>query len=482
MTNKTYQNFLDNLGLRESGGDGGYLAENTLHYIGKYQMSEGALEDAGYYTSVGDITPGVNDWVGTWTGKDGIFSKSDYLNSSTAQENSIRAYQKATWSYIAEAGLDKYAGKVINGITITESSLLAGYHLVGLGYGTNLGLKDFLQSNGSVDPVDPYGTPISEYLLLFGGYYVPAEIKEISFNVIAGDSENNIIVSTASDDILKGLGGHDNFIFDLNSGHDTITDFGGVSNFWDYGFDVPEHDTLRFSGAGLTADKMLLTYDGDNSFITFEGVPNLSVTLENFDFINLDNLPNGLHNILFNGQSESYNYSLIDNYSNSDQTLDSIDVVNDHTTNLAQVWNANTVTFLNEIDNVTNGLDNSADVINGMGGNDTIFGKSGNDILRGQEGNDILNGGIGADILSGGEGNDIFVYSNPIDSTATSFDLITDFVSGTDKIDLSALNLDFAGLNINFDGANTIVENAASGLMIELQGNVNLVQNDFIFN
>ncbi|MHC5732359.1 MAG: calcium-binding protein, partial [Nostoc sp.] len=82
------------------------------------------------------------------------------------------------------------------------------------------------------------------------------------------------------------------------------------------------------------------------------------------------------------------------------------------------IFNKNTVTFLNDLNNNVNGFDNSADVINGQGGDDRIDGKSGNDLLRGATGNDTLVGGAGNDILiggtgsnnlSGGAGNDIFL-------------------------------------------------------------------------
>src|SRR4029079_10693213 len=53
-------------------------------------------------------------------------------------------------------------------------------------------------------------------------------------------------------------------------------------------------------------------------------------------------------------------------------------------------------------------------------------------------------GGTGADQLMGGAGNDIFVYSTVADSpfspTARSYDVITNFQPGIDKIDLTPLN------------------------------------------
>ncbi|RUM59563.1 MAG: LysM domain-containing protein, partial [Persephonella sp.] len=47
MEKKNYKDFLRALGYRESGGR--YNIENSYGYLGKYQMGESALKDAGYY-------------------------------------------------------------------------------------------------------------------------------------------------------------------------------------------------------------------------------------------------------------------------------------------------------------------------------------------------------------------------------------------------------------------------------------------------
>ncbi|WP_375214425.1 M10 family metallopeptidase C-terminal domain-containing protein, partial [Aquabacterium sp.] len=63
----------------------------------------------------------------------------------------------------------------------------------------------------------------------------------------------------------------------------------------------------------------------------------------------------------------------------------------------------------------------------------TVWGTSGRDTLTGTAGDDIFVGGTGADTLTGGAGRDIFVYRTLRDG----IDQITDFVPGTDRIDLS---------------------------------------------
>ncbi|MFM6845204.1 MAG: M10 family metallopeptidase C-terminal domain-containing protein, partial [Dolichospermum sp.] len=82
----------------------------------------------------------------------------------------------------------------------------------------------------------------------------------------------------------------------------------------------------------------------------------------------------------------------------------------------------------------------------GGAGNDTLTGGTGNDTLTGGAGNDSLIGGAGSDNLTGGAGNDIFRYTALTDSNAgtltgenLTFDTITDFTKGQDKIDVTGL-------------------------------------------
>ncbi|XWK89371.1 MAG: hypothetical protein U7127_04705 [Phormidium sp.] len=155
-------------------------------------------------------------------------------------------------------------------------------------------------------------------------------------------------------------------------------------------------DELVFKGADLVAKNLLLTQVGADLEVSFEGVDDTKVILKDFALENLENLPipGGQHgqvgNIVFDGDT---------------QLQDSIDVFDADSTQ-DQIWNLNTVTFLNDLNNDVGGFANSNDIINGQGGNDTIRALSGDDIVRGGDGDDILRGGVGADILIGNAGND----------------------------------------------------------------------------
>lgn len=61
-------------------------------------------------------------------------------------------------------------------------------------------------------------------------------------------------------------------------------------------------------------------------------------------------------------------------------------------------------------------------------------GGAGVDRIDGRGGNDTLNGGAGRDKLTGGLGNDVFVFAKPTEGG----DQISDFTSGSDKLQLSA--------------------------------------------
>jgi Ca2+-binding RTX toxin-like protein len=71
-----------------------------------------------------------------------------------------------------------------------------------------------------------------------------------------------------------------------------------------------------------------------------------------------------------------------------------------------------------------------------------LFGGAGGDVLIGGDGADQLYGAGSSDSLTGAAGADVFRYDSTSDSTASASDLIGDFLSGTDKVDLSRIDAD----------------------------------------
>jgi VCBS repeat-containing protein len=78
----------------------------------------------------------------------------------------------------------------------------------------------------------------------------------------------------------------------------------------------------------------------------------------------------------------------------------------------------------------------SADSLVAGAGDDSLSGGAGNDTLSGGAGNDTLSGGAGNDSLIGGVGEDWFRFDTAL--ATAGVDAVADFVTGTDKIVLSA--------------------------------------------
>ena len=145
---------------------------------------------------------------------------------------------------------------------------------------------------------------------------------------------------------------------------------------------------------------------------------------------------------------------------------------------------ANTMNGTPENDTL-NGL-GGADTLNGLGGNDILVGGNGADIMLGGVGSDnvdggaaadSLNGGLGADVMKGGAGRDLFVFQTKEDfGTLAARDLISDFKSAEDRIDLRGIDanssvtgdqafqfLSQAGAAFTGAGQVRFVQDAASG-------------------
>lgn len=250
-----------------------------------------------------------------------------------------------------------------------------------------------------------------------------ALIGSASNDILTGGDGSENITGKKGNDTLTGGGERDMFTVRLGDGTDTITDFGGVGTGSRASADVTAQiDTLKFKGAGLTARNMLLTQDESDLLFTFEGVEETAVILQDFAIENLDNfrMATGasvdIGNVVFDGQTAFQ---------------DSFDVFNANRQS-SSIFNKNSVTFLNDLDNNTSGFDNSNDVINGQGGNDLLEGLSGDDLLRGGTGNDTLIGDFGRDTLIGGSGSDLFLFA-----PRAGIDTIADFTESEDIIGLS---------------------------------------------
>lgn len=135
---KTYLGFKDALGFKESRGN--YFSVNDFGYLGKYQFGIETLELIGIYTP------------------------NQFLYNPELQEKAFMANTSRN-KWILRKDIDRFVGKKINGIEITESGILAAAHLAGPG-----SVKKYLRSFGRNGFSDAYGTSISNYMKNFSGY------------------------------------------------------------------------------------------------------------------------------------------------------------------------------------------------------------------------------------------------------------------------------------------------------------------------
>jgi Ca2+-binding RTX toxin-like protein len=215
-------------------------------------------------------------------------------------------------------------------------------------------------------------------------------IGEDAFTGI-GNALNNIITGGAGDDELSGGDGHDSL-------------YGGLGDDSLYGEDG--HDLLDGGGG---ADSM----DG--------GAGNDGFLVDNSGDIVSEAADEGIDQV----------YSTI-----ADYTLP------DNVENLSFSLGAAVHGVGNALGNIIYG-GSGADLLEGAGGDDELRGGMGGDTLEGGDGDDLLVGGSGVDILNGGAGADTFRFASYESGTGAAADLIEDFASGEDVIDLAQIDANF---------------------------------------
>ena len=135
---KSYLGFKEALGFKESRGD--YHIVNNYGYMGKYQFSGATLRMMGFKNT------------------------ENFLYDTQQQEAAFLAYTSLN-KWVLRKDIERYAGKTIGGVKVTESGILAAAHLAGPG-----NVKKFLRSSGENRFEDANGTSIRYYLRMFSGY------------------------------------------------------------------------------------------------------------------------------------------------------------------------------------------------------------------------------------------------------------------------------------------------------------------------
>ncbi len=137
---KTFVGFREAIAFRESRGRLSLV--NSFGYMGKYQFGKSTLRSVG------------------------IYDFNTFLHNAEWQDKAFTALiAKNKW--ILRKEIAKYRGRVINGVEITESGILAAAHLGGAG-----SVRKYLRSNGRSGFKDGFGTSLRSYIKKFGGYDV----------------------------------------------------------------------------------------------------------------------------------------------------------------------------------------------------------------------------------------------------------------------------------------------------------------------
>lgn len=138
FTAKYFIGFKEAIAHKESQGK--YHKINTLGYLGKYQFGMETLKSIG-----------IND-------------SEAFIKSPKLQEKAFVVLLSKN-KYELQDYISNFEGKVIDGVKITESGILAAAHLGGAG-----SVKRFLDSNGEKKCKDEYGASVKSYMRDFGGF------------------------------------------------------------------------------------------------------------------------------------------------------------------------------------------------------------------------------------------------------------------------------------------------------------------------
>lgn len=288
-----------------------------------------------------------------------------------------------------------------------------------------------------------------------------------------GSGNDTVIFKTA---FLTGPTGGD--VLDGGAGTDTIaindttpvyTAVNAAKNF----------EVLQLNTTGGTVDRALLTTI--DSFAT--GAGNISANFNNSlatTTYSIDNSGSNTGTVTIANKTGELtaNVTVSTGTATTAATLNALTVTGVSTLNLTSAGSAaNTITTVTSADNSVFNIKGSTALtmtlaagtavgskIDGSAftGKLTANGSTFNDILIGGSAGDVLNGGKGTDTLTGGAGADTFSFTatagaSSHGATFGTFDTITDFVVGTDK-------LQFAGVNDIVSGQQAAVQAAVTAL------------------
>ncbi len=445
----------------------------------------GASEDFGFVgTMANDST------ITTGDGKDIINVQGFNIDISTAGGDDVitaAGDQDSVISVDSGSGDDTISLNSLNLSGINHIHGDSGYDTV-LVSGTEPlpASDDFLQAFDSIEHLNLRGAGADE--IEFGANAADSGIQKVTLglgddtltlgadydaqglDVILGIGSQTVDASASAADLtVKSL--------DYNLDGDTLAGGSGTNTIEIYSTGEQTTDTDLSNVTGF--DTVNLNYDGESAS-TYSKIVTGDDTVADGETLSVNaKLDTGLYpndNLVFDGSAETDGSFIVTSEIRSDIT----------------------------------GGDNDDTIITG-GWDDTVDGGDGDDTIVVGQAPDTVTGGKGADTIDLTETSsheDTIVYEHG-DSTAASKDVVTGFVSGEDKIDLSALDTGTVTFNGNeetlFDATNTFVDsgdtqaayatqeqevyvdengdgewNHADELIVNLDGTESLQQADFV--
>jgi Ca2+-binding RTX toxin-like protein len=284
---------------------------------------------------------------------------------------------------------------------------------------------------------------------------------------LTGSNLNDSLTGSTGNNTLSGLGGNDTI--NGGDGNDTLTGGAGADSLiGGNGNDTiilnvvvgTSSDSARVALTGAANDKGQDTLSGFN--LTSDTIKVVATNVTSF--------VHGTDTAVGTALSNSTNTGAVGDFTTSTGLIELNQTTNANWNDVGDI----AVTFITPSTTLTeaNFEARLQYVLTGTTGNNTLTGGkladvlsggSGNDSLSGGDGIDTLVGGTGKDTLVGGTGNDIFDFNALSDTgiTSSTWDVISDFVRGQDKIDLSTLDANTATTtNDAFNG--TLIASTAS--------------------
>ncbi|QJW83670.1 calcium-binding protein [Ramlibacter terrae] len=272
-------------------------------------------------------------------------------------------------------------------------------------------------------------------------------------NVLTGNSGANVLNGGTGADVMRGEGGNDTYVVDnAKDNVDGETSGEGVDTVqssitWSLATDAYlENLTLTGSAAiNATGNGLANVLTGNTGANVLDGGTGADTMAggTGSDTYYVDNAKDGI-----TGESSASSGGVDKVFSSV-----SFSLAGDYVEQLA-------LTGTSSINATGNGMAN------------LLTGNSGKNVLLGDAGNDTLQGGAGADSMTGGAGAERFAYMAAADSTTSARDVITDFLRGTDKIDLSQFdaNAGKSGLqDFTFIGSQAFSANATGQLRFAIE-------------